>query len=66
MRRLLAKDVRLICFGMVSWIPQNGFVGRVFGEFLRFFGARRPADSRHWTGQIEPVRRKIQIKTIIW
>jgi hypothetical protein len=51
---------------MVSWIPQNGFVGRVFGEFLRFFGARRPADSRHWTGQIESVRRKIQIKTIIW
>jgi hypothetical protein len=29
MRRLLARCVRPICFGMVSWIGQNGFVDRL-------------------------------------
>jgi hypothetical protein len=45
MRRLLAKDVRPVCFGMVSWIPRNGFVGQVFDLFSRFFGGRRQPEA---------------------
>src|SRR5882757_4534012 len=50
MRRLLARGVRPVCFGIVSWIPQNGFVDRLdrfrrpaceYGRFGRDWGQAR-------------------------
>jgi hypothetical protein len=60
MRRLLATDVRSICFGMVSWIAGNGFVGWVFGVFLRFFGRRRPRAEHRGGGKIGPFIEKFK------
>ena len=55
MRHLLARDVRPVCFGMVSWVPRNGFVGRVFDLFWRFFGGRRQADSVTTLAKLGPL-----------
>jgi hypothetical protein len=46
MRHLMARDVRPVCFGTVSWIPGNGFIGAVFDPILHLFGRRWPPASR--------------------
>src|SRR5712664_2316964 len=57
---LLATDLFLVCFMMVSWVPQNGFIGHRGGRAMR--GSGRGA----WQGAPYPgtlrmvaVRRKL-------
>jgi hypothetical protein len=65
MRHLMATDVRPVCFGMVSWIPGNGFVGQVLACFALFPAVNGRPMVIPTDGQISSNSDKNSIKTIL-